>query len=117
MSLIRALRCPRCGQSKLQLRHASAPNGEPLPERGELACGACQARYPIRQGVLDMRPRREHAQLTPAGLSNQAPLAPFLYERVWRLRSMRLLTHGQLSTQSELSMLVEWAQPQPGQLS
>jgi len=89
---------------------------ELLPERGEVVCGSCEARYPIRQFILDMQPRSAHSPLTIAGLSNQAPLVPQVYDGLWRPLSLDILTHGQFSTRSELRLLIEWTQPQPQQL-
>ena len=116
MNFIDQLRCPRCESRDLQIRNASVMGNELLPARGEVVCGGCEARYPIRQFILDMQPSRAHSPLTIAGLSNQAPLVPQVYESLWRPRSLDILTHGQFSTRSELRLLIEWTQPQPQQL-
>ena len=116
MNFIQNFRCPGCGSRGLQLQRSGQPVEELLPERGELVCGECAARYPIRDFILDMQLRRARLSLTLAGLSNQAPLAPQMYETLWRPHSLDILTHGAFSTRSELRLLTEWAQPQPQQL-
>ncbi|MEP7199095.1 MAG: class I SAM-dependent methyltransferase, partial [Chloroflexota bacterium] len=104
---IQSLRCLRCEASDLQWRDARDFDGERLPTDGALVCGNCGARYPIADRILDMHAR--DAALTLAGRSNQAPLTPFVYERMWRPRSLPILSGGRLSARGELQLLREWA--------
>ena len=62
---------------------------------------------PDRDGIWDAM-GGAHAPRTLAQLSNVVPPTPQLYERVWRTRSVSLLSHGTLTLQGELAALRHW---------
>lgn len=72
------------------------------------------APWPVQEGIvlaLSRRPR-----LPPAQRSNFWRLTAALYEPLWRHRSLALLTRGKMTTAQELSRLVAWVAPKPGEL-
>jgi ubiquinone/menaquinone biosynthesis C-methylase UbiE len=84
------------------------PTGEPIPARGDAVCGSCGAHHPIRAHVLDMTQRGDLKMLTPAGWSNYFHLVPWIYENVWRPRSLAILSGERFSTAREVNMLTDW---------
>ena len=73
----------------------------------EAFCPACGARYPWRQGFLDLRAHRERPHLR---LVNALPPVARLYD-LWRVRSTALLSGGRLSFAEELGRLRAWLLP------
>ena len=81
---------------------AAAPGPESLFKRPlELRGGVYQA--------LAERPRVPLAQS-----SNFWPLTAAVYEPLWRMRSLSLLTQGSFSTARELELMLAWLKPKPG---
>ena len=67
----------------------------------------------LQNGVyqaLTKRPR-----VPPAQSSNFWPLTAAVYEPLWRMRSLSLLTGGSFSTARELELLLAWLKPRPGE--
>ncbi len=60
--------------------------------------------------ALEKRPRVPLAQS-----SNFWPLTAAVYEPLWRLRSLSLLTGGSFSTERELALMLSWVKPKPGE--
>ena len=82
---------------------AASPGPESLFKRPlELQNGVYQA--------LSKRPR-----VPPAQSSNFWPLTAAVYEPLWRMRSLSLLTGGSFSTARELGLLLAWLKPKPGE--
>ena len=69
---------------------------------------------PEQDGIyraLDKRPN------VPLGQSsNFLPLTAALYEPLWRMRSIHILTGGAFSTERELDLMLKWLDVQPGQV-
>jgi SAM-dependent methyltransferase len=86
----------------------SDPNGEPIPARGEAICGGCGARYTIRGNALDMTQPGDLKLLTMAGWSNHFPFVPWIYENLWRPRSLTILSGEKFPIERELNLLNEW---------
>ncbi|MCA1552879.1 MAG: hypothetical protein LC737_00725 [Chloroflexi bacterium] len=105
MNVFDVLVCPRCAQP-LRVSARRDASGDVLPASGFAVCDACESRFPIRDHVLDLAP--PGGRLTLAGWSNNLPLAPRLYERAWRPRSLSILTHGEFCVRGELALLNEW---------
>lgn len=87
-----------------------------LPEHGEAVCKKCDARFPIRNHVLDLTERNDTNLLTLAGLSNYLPMLPWGYENIWRPRSLTLLSGEKFPVGREIELLSDWLAPQPGEL-
>lgn len=58
----------------------------------------------------------EPPQLPLAQRSNFWRLTAWLYEPLWRRRSVSLLTRGEFSVTRELALMLQWLRPQPNQL-
>ena len=68
---------------------------------------------PLEEGVyraLEKKPRVPLAQS-----SNFLPLTAAVYEPLWRMRSVGILTRGGFSVERELALMLEWTQPKPGE--
>lgn len=89
---------------------------ELLPERGAAICQNCDARFPIRNYVLDLTQNSDTRLLTLAGLSNYLPMLPWGYENVWRPRSLTLLSGETFLIAREIKLLNDWLAPQSGEL-
>jgi SAM-dependent methyltransferase/uncharacterized protein YbaR (Trm112 family) len=70
--LLPYMRCPRCATPKLHL------NAEGL------TCEACNTKYPIRNGILDMMGNEAKEVITPFQRVMQTPLVVAIYEKIWR---------------------------------
>lgn len=115
MNWTNALRCPRCQANGLTID--PPPNdGDPLPRRGEAICAGCGARYLIVDHFLDLAQRGDGSRRTLAGWSNLAPLAPQIYEKLWRPRALTLLTGKPFPVAREIALVNEWLVAQPGEL-
>lgn len=72
---------------------------------GVITCSTCSNKTRVSGGIWlamgDRSPQRTLAQL-----SNVVPPTPQLYERLWRHRSLSILSSGQTSTAEELQELV-----------
>ncbi len=79
---------------------------------GYAVCDRCHSLYPIADYILDLAPRGPHL-LTLAGRSNDAPLAPQLYENVWRPRALSLMTRENFPPAREMALISEWAHTTP----
>src|SRR5262245_56575654 len=66
------MRCTLCGEAAMTAQPGCA------------ACSKCGARFPIREGILDMLEGSSVASPTPFQRIMQAPLVVSVYERVWR---------------------------------
>ncbi|GLV48976.1 methylase [Thermus sp. LT1-2-5] len=87
------LACPRCG---------AGLEG--------FSCPRCGARYPFRQGFLDLRAGQERPLLAWV---NRLPLTPWAYD-AWRGRSTALLSGRALTYPEELALLRSWLLPTGG---
>lgn len=114
MDWTKILKCPRCGARGLTIDAKS--DDEWLPERGEAICDQCDARYPIRNHVLDLTQRNDARWLTLAGLSNYLPMLPWGYENVWRPRSLTLLSGEKFPVEREIELLNDWLAVQSNEL-
>jgi len=66
------LRCPRCAASPLEQKASG------------VACPACKAEFPLREGILDMMGDGQDEVITPFQRVMQTALVVAVYERVWR---------------------------------
>lgn len=109
--LLPVIVCPWCGAGDL------APT-RPMPRDGRiidggLTCPGCARVSEVRGGIWhamgDHSPQRTLAQL-----ANVVPPTPQLYERLWRVRSLSLLTRRRFPIGEELEMLRGALDPGPG---
>ena len=98
--------CPRC-QSSLRLVSATAWLDQDRIRVGAAAC-AC-SRYPIRDGILDLAPSLDG--ITLAQWSNVLPLTAWGYERLWRRRSLSLLSGERFPVEREFELVWDMLQP------
>ena len=70
---------------------------------------------PLEQkaGIYRALERRPHVPLAQS--SNFWPLTAAVYEPLWRMRSLSLLTGGSFSTARELELMLSWLKPRPGE--
>jgi SAM-dependent methyltransferase/uncharacterized protein YbaR (Trm112 family) len=110
--LLEALRCPACRSGRLALAADARRDGAELVG-GELVCEHDGARYPIRNGVLDLL--GWSPPTSPAQLVNNLPPVAWAYERIWRFRALSLLTGEPFPYARELRLVSELLAPQrPG---
>ncbi len=115
MNLVEQLICPNCHLPGLHLAAATPYKGL-LPKYGDVICIHCASRYPITEQILDLVPPGSRLPLTLAGESNNALLAPYIYEHLWRPRALTWLTGKAFPEAQEIALLAEWASVAPGQL-
>lgn len=70
--IISYMRCPGCAGTDLK------------SDRGSISCGGCSARYPLRDGILDLMGDEAREVITPFQRLMQAPLLVSVYENMWR---------------------------------
>ena len=97
--LVPILRCPVCQTNSTLALRIEARVGE-FVDRGELRCDACGLATQISGGIWNAIPRGWHPP-TMAQWSNVLPPTPQLYERVWRTRSLSLLSGREFSLSEE----------------
>ncbi len=109
--LLPVLACPWC-------RAGDLTSTRPIPKGGRiidggLRCDACGRTTAVRGGIWHaMGPHRVHR--TAAQLSNVVPPVPHLYERLWRVRSLGLLSRAPFPIEEELALLTSRMEPGPG---
>jgi ubiquinone/menaquinone biosynthesis C-methylase UbiE len=82
----------------------------------QVVCEACRAQYAMRDEVLDLAAPDDARRLTIAGASNFLPGLPWVYENLWRPRSLTLLAGEKFSVARELAWLNDALKPQPNEL-
>ena len=99
------LRCPHHPAHSLTLAANAVQGADEAIRDGTLTCVGCAARYPIREGIVDLLPR---IGLPPtlAQLTNALPVAAWAYERSWRPRALTLLTGEPFGYERELPLMV-----------
>lgn len=109
--LLPLLVCPWCRAGDLSPTRP-VPGGGRIIDGG-LSCPSCGQVSEVRGGIWHaMGPHRPHRTL--AQLSNVVPPVPHLYERLWRVRSLGLLSRRPFPIAEELDLLVGHLAPGPG---
>ncbi len=105
ISLLSSLQCPFCELGSPTVDIARRQHHDELVD-GTLRCDGCgrttEVAGSIWHAMGNHKPNRSIAQF-----SNVLPPVPQLYEDLWRIRSMKLLTHGAFSVEQELAELRE----------
>lgn len=109
--IVPILRCPLCHvDGQLELAGPIAADG--TVANGTLRCARCQRSTPISNGIWDAIGTAQ-APRTLAQLSNVVAPTPQLYERIWRVRSLSLLSGRAFPNSEELAELNHWFEPLP----
>jgi SAM-dependent methyltransferase len=107
------LACPWCMAPDLTSVRPPPKAGRIID--GSLNCANCGKTTEVRSGIWHaMGPHTMHR--TVAQFSNVLPPVPQLYERVWRKRSLSLLSREPFPIERELAELTAAMQPGPGRL-
>ena len=118
-SFIDRLRCPFCEVGTVTLRTEDslgpqAGAGDRIDD-GVLSCRSCQRTTQIVDRVWHAM--GDHRwEKTPAQISNVVPPTPQLYERLWRVRSLSLLSGRSFPIDEELAELSGAVHPGPGKI-
>jgi ubiquinone/menaquinone biosynthesis C-methylase UbiE/uncharacterized protein YbaR (Trm112 family) len=116
--LLPSLACPTCRAGGLTLRDErvhTGPSG-PVITSGSLLCGSCGLATALTDGIWDAMGARGTPR-TLAQLTNVVPLTARVYEDLWRVRSLTLLSGRQFPIAEELAELDDWVGPQPGDVA
>lgn len=113
LDLVPRLRCPHCSVGALVASPARTDlDGRRIVE-GTLRCGECGDTSTVTESIWDaMGPHR--ANRTLAQLSNVLAPTARLYERVWRHRSLTLLSPRPFPIEEELHELQQALDPHEG---
>lgn len=68
--------------------------------------------YKIENNIVDLLPKER--EYTLAQSTNQWNITASIYEDLWRVRSLSLLTGEQFPIEKEKELLNKWVDPQPG---
>ena len=110
--LLPLLACPWCGGHPLEIVPTAGPAGATTVLLG---CTTCQRTSEVRDGIWHAMGDRRAAR-TPAQLSNVVPPTPQLYEKVWRVRSLSLISRRPFPNDEELGEMVAALSPGPGRV-
>lgn len=116
--LVPHLACPWCrgGGLTLTATRTDDVGGAPLVVDGELTCPSCGRVSAVADGIWQaMGPAGTPRTL--AQLTNVVPLTARVYEDLWRVRSLSLLSGRPFPVAEELTELDEWTSPQPGSVA
>ncbi len=75
----------------------------------------CQNNHPIanKDGIINLITGNIKPNLTIAQKSGSWKLTSYLYERIWRLQSLSIMTFGKFSVRNELQLLEEFCSSVP----
>jgi Methyltransferase domain len=113
VSLLSFLRCPFCETGSPTLgvsRQRKDELGEDELVNATLKCDGCDRTTEVIDSIWHAMGNHK-PQRTIAQLANVLPPVPQLYENVWRMRSMKLLTRGTYTVSEELQELHEQMKP------
>ena len=113
-SLLPILRCPFCHEGPLDLSHVVDRTGDRIND-ATLRCQSCGRTTEVADRIWHAMGTATMAK-TLAQFSNITPPTPQLYERLWRVRSLSLLSGRRFTNEEELTELTEWLAPAPGKV-
>jgi len=74
-------------------------------------CSAAGDEYPIKNNIVDLITKEKKRSLAQS--TNDWTLTASLYEDLWRVRSLSLLTGESFPIERERDLLIKWLNPQP----
>ena len=114
-SVLDRLRCPYCDDGPIVVSSVVGADRQ-LSDRLEnatLRCQACDRTTEVAERIWHAMGDRTWSK-TPAQISNVIPPTPQLYERLWRVRSLAILSGRPFPVAEELAELVAAVRPRPG---
>lgn len=88
-----------------EVEHLSKPfNGTVCSRKGD--------EYTIKNNIVDLLPKEQ--EYTLAQSTNHWSITASVYEDLWRVRSLSLLTGEEFPVEKEKELLNQWVNPQPG---
>lgn len=102
------LRSPANERASLSIPSAAADTSTAF---NGAVCSRFGDEYPIETNVLKLPV--ESKGRTPAQWSNFLPVTPAVYEDLWRVRSLSVLSGESFPVERETTMLTEWLKPVP----
>ncbi len=88
-----------------EVEHLSKPfNGTVCSRKGD--------EYKIENNIVDLLPQEREYSLAQS--TNHWNITASVYEDLWRVRSLSLLTGEQFPVNKEKELLNQWINPQPG---
>lgn len=115
-SVVGHLRCPFCdsGGLRLEISGATTPNESvDRVDDATLTCPGCGRTTQVIDRIWHALGDHRWSK-TPAQISNVVPPTPQLYEKVWRRRSLTLLSGRPFPIAEELAELATAMNPAPG---
>jgi SAM-dependent methyltransferase len=112
---LHALTDPRNPADRLELEPGARAAADGAVRRGRLRAAGSGQRYPIHAGIADF----VNTPLlldSPAQMVNSLPPTAWAYERLWRHRSLTLLTGEPFGYQRELPLIIGLLAPERGGL-
>lgn len=73
-------------------------------------CSKYGDEYPVLDSIIDLL-KDEHAKYSLAEWSNQFNLTAAVYEDLWRINSLKLITGEPFNVEQELALLIDWVKP------
>jgi len=102
-----ALKSPEYDKGTLHVSRELS--NQSLAIQGSL-CSKYGDEYPIIDSIIDLI-RDQNAKYSLAEWSNQFDLTAAVYEDLWRVNSLRLITGEPFNLEQELALLVDWVNP------
>ena len=113
-SLLPLLRCPFCAEGPVKA--SGNVGGDDLRiDNGTLACAACGRTTEVIGRVWQAMGDHKWSK-TLAQISNVTPPTPQIYERLWRVRALSLLSGRSFPNDEELNELADALRPEPGKV-
>lgn len=114
-SVLHHLRCPFCDGGPITVSSTAGPSrsSDDRIDNATLICQGCRRTTEVIDRIWHAMGNRTWSK-TAAQISNVVPPTPQLYERVWRVRSLSLLSGRPFPVEEELAELVDALRPAPG---
>ncbi len=113
-SLLPLLRCPFCTEGPVR-EHRIVDGDDVRIDNGTLVCAACERTTDVIDRVWQAMGIHTWSK-TLAQMSNVTPPTPQLYERLWRVRSLSLLSGRSFPNDEELHELTDALRPEAGKV-
>lgn len=114
LALLPLLRCPFCAAGPVSAERTSGDSDERI-DNGTLVCAACGRTTEVVDRVWQAMGDHTWSK-TLAQISNVTPPTAQIYERLWRVRSLSLLSGRSFPNEEELHELTDALRPEPGKV-